>query len=78
MNEQMEIGNVDAAFAETPERFERLLPKENTVRVRNLIKRYEMGHRPSMHSAVSISKSSAANTSLSWGHPVQENRRSSI
>ena len=36
MNEQ--IGDVGATFAETPERFERLIPKENTVRVRNLIK----------------------------------------
>ena len=41
MNEQ--IGDVGAAFAGTPERLERLIPKENTVRVRNLIKRYEMG-----------------------------------
>ena len=29
--------------AETPDKFQRVLPKENTVRVRNLIKRYEMG-----------------------------------
>ena len=28
---------------ETPARFARDLPKENTVRVRNLIKKYEMG-----------------------------------
>ena len=27
------IGDVGASFAETPERFERLIPKENTVRV---------------------------------------------
>ena len=43
MNAQTEIGNVDATLAETPGRFQRLMPKENTVRVRNLIKRYEMG-----------------------------------
>ncbi len=43
MNEQIENGVVGATFAETPERLERLIPKENTVRVRNLIKRYEMG-----------------------------------
>ena len=43
MNTSTEIGDVGATFAETPERLERLIPKENTVRVRNLIKRYEMG-----------------------------------
>ncbi len=40
---QAEIGGVQPNLAETPKRFERILPKENTVRVRNLIKRYEMG-----------------------------------
>jgi len=39
---QAEIGGVQPNLAETPERFQRLIPKENTVRVRNLIKRYEM------------------------------------
>ena len=43
MNTQTEIGDVSAILAETPEKFQRILPKENTVRVRNLIKRYEMG-----------------------------------
>jgi putative ABC transport system ATP-binding protein len=40
---QTEIGGVQPNLAETSKRFERILPKENTVRVRNLIKRYEMG-----------------------------------
>ncbi len=40
---QTEIGGGQRTLTETPERFQRLLPKENTVRVRNLIKRYEMG-----------------------------------
>ena len=40
---QAEIGGVQPNLAETPERLQRLIPKENTVRVRNLIKRYEMG-----------------------------------
>ena len=43
MNTMTEIGDVNAILAETPEKFQRILPKENTVRVRNLIKRYEMG-----------------------------------
>ena len=43
MNTPAEIGDVAAILAETPEKFQRILPKENTVRVRNLIKRYEMG-----------------------------------
>ena len=43
MNIPTEIGDVSAILAETPEKFQRVLPKENTVRVRNLIKRYEMG-----------------------------------
>ncbi len=43
MNLQTELGDVQPTLAETPERFQRILPKENTVRVRNLIKRYEMG-----------------------------------
>ena len=43
MNTLTEIGDVNAILAETPEKFQRILPKENTVRVRNLIKRYEMG-----------------------------------
>ena len=44
MNIPTEIGDVNAILAETPEKFQRVLPKENTVRVRNLIKRYEMGN----------------------------------
>lgn len=40
---QAEIGGVQPNLTETPERLQRLIPKENTVRVRNLIKRYEMG-----------------------------------
>ena len=38
-----EIVGTQPDLTETPKRFQRTLPKENTVRVRNLIKRYEMG-----------------------------------
>ncbi len=43
MNMQTGLSDGQPILAETPERFQRILPKENTVRVRNLIKRYEMG-----------------------------------
>ena len=38
-----ETAGQTAVPTETPARFARDLPKENTVRVRNLIKKYEMG-----------------------------------
>ena len=38
-----ETRNVVPVTQDSPAKFQRVLPKENTVRVRNLIKKYEMG-----------------------------------
>ena len=76
MNIPTEIGDVNAILAETPDKFQRVLPKENTVRVRNLIKRYEMGTQTVDALRGVNFKFSAANTSPLWGPRVPGNQPS--